>query len=150
MNKKGHWSWIGLIIGLVIGFFVGINVNYDYDCIEENYNFNDSDNWEERYYDKVDWCNNLIDDYVKLVDDWKRIADEQKDWCDEMLDDWEELYDDEIDYYESESYPICSYNAYNCVDFVTSSEAQAVMEYCGKDDIHQLDRDKDGLACEWN
>jgi hypothetical protein len=44
---------------------------------------------------------------------------------------------------------ICSYNAYNCSDFLDSSYAQAVFEYCGvKYDIHDLDRDKDGLACE--
>jgi len=45
---------------------------------------------------------------------------------------------------------ICSYNAYNCTDFTTHAEAQAVYEYCGgvNNDIHQLDRDKDGQACE--
>lgn len=45
---------------------------------------------------------------------------------------------------------ICSYNAYNCDDFSTHSQAQAVYELCGgvSNDIHRLDRDKDGLACE--
>lgn len=45
---------------------------------------------------------------------------------------------------------ICSYNAYNCSDFSTHAEAQAVYEYCGgvTSDVHRLDRDKDGLACE--
>ena len=44
---------------------------------------------------------------------------------------------------------ICSYNAYNCGDFSTHAEAQAVFESCGvASDIHQLDRDKDGVACE--
>lgn len=44
----------------------------------------------------------------------------------------------------------CSYNAYNCDDFSTHSQAQSVYESCGgvTNDIHQLDRDKDGLACE--
>jgi micrococcal nuclease len=44
----------------------------------------------------------------------------------------------------------CSYNAYNCSDFSTHAEAQATYEYCGgvNNDIHRLDRDKDGLACE--
>lgn len=45
----------------------------------------------------------------------------------------------------------CSYNAYNCSDFSTHAEAQATYEYCldkvGKD-VHGLDRDKDGIACE--
>lgn len=42
---------------------------------------------------------------------------------------------------------ICSYNAYNCADFSTHAEAQAVFEYCGSD-VHRLDRDNDGSACE--
>ncbi len=45
---------------------------------------------------------------------------------------------------------ICDYNAYNCVDFKTHAKAQAVYEECGgvANDIHWLDGDKDGLACE--
>jgi heme/copper-type cytochrome/quinol oxidase subunit 2 len=43
---------------------------------------------------------------------------------------------------------ICNYNAYNCADFNTQAEAQAVMIYCGNDDIHYLDGDDDGKACE--
>lgn len=42
----------------------------------------------------------------------------------------------------------CSYNKYNCADFNTQAEAQAVMIYCGNDDIHYLDGDDDGIACE--
>ena len=49
-----------------------------------------------------------------------------------------------------ESVPICSSNYYNCADFNTQSEAQAVFEYCGGigNDIHWLDGDDDGVACE--
>ena len=45
---------------------------------------------------------------------------------------------------------ICSYNAYNCSDFSTRAEAQGVFEHCGgvANDIHRLDADKDGIACE--
>jgi len=45
---------------------------------------------------------------------------------------------------------ICSYNAYNCGDFSTHAEAQAAFEYCGgvSNDIHRLDGDNDGSACE--
>lgn len=45
---------------------------------------------------------------------------------------------------------ICSYNAYNCSDFTTHAEAQEVFEYCGgiDNDIHRLDGDNDGIACE--
>lgn len=45
----------------------------------------------------------------------------------------------------------CSSNRYNCSDFSTQREAQNALEYCmqkvGKD-IHDLDRDSDGIACE--
>lgn len=45
---------------------------------------------------------------------------------------------------------ICSYNAYNCSQFSTHEEAQSVFEYCGgvSNDIHRLDGDNDGIACE--
>ena len=45
---------------------------------------------------------------------------------------------------------VCSYDAYNCGDFSTHAEAQTVYESCGgsSHDIHRLDGDKDGEACE--
>lgn len=45
---------------------------------------------------------------------------------------------------------ICSSNTYNCPDFKTHAEAQQVFEFCGgiNNDVHGLDADKDGLACE--
>lgn len=44
----------------------------------------------------------------------------------------------------------CQTNTYNCADFSSKSEAQAVFEACGGPayDTHLLDRDRDGLACE--
>lgn len=44
----------------------------------------------------------------------------------------------------------CSANIYNCTDFSTHAEAQSVYEMCGgvSNDIHRLDQDKDGDACE--
>jgi micrococcal nuclease len=45
----------------------------------------------------------------------------------------------------------CSSNRYNCPDFKTQEEAQRCYEYCLKVkgyDVHKLDRDKDGRACE--
>ena len=44
----------------------------------------------------------------------------------------------------------CSSNIYNCADFKTQKEAQTLFEKCGgiENDVHQLDRDKDGVACE--
>jgi micrococcal nuclease len=45
----------------------------------------------------------------------------------------------------------CSGNLYNCSDFSTHSAAQACLAYCWDQvgyDIHRLDGDNDGLACE--
>lgn len=44
----------------------------------------------------------------------------------------------------------CSDNFYNCNDFKTQEQAQKVYETCGNlpKDIHHLDADGDGVACE--
>ena len=45
----------------------------------------------------------------------------------------------------------CSYDKYNCKDFNTHAEAQACYEYCkslGHGDVHGLNREDDGVACE--
>ena len=46
---------------------------------------------------------------------------------------------------------ICSRNMCNCPDFTSQAEAQAVFAYCmaavGRD-VHWLDHDDDGIACE--
>ncbi|PIZ76026.1 hypothetical protein COY05_02850 [Candidatus Peregrinibacteria bacterium CG_4_10_14_0_2_um_filter_38_24] len=46
---------------------------------------------------------------------------------------------------------ICSSNTYNCTDFSNKSDAQKVYDYCKAQvgtDIHKLDGDNNGLACE--
>jgi micrococcal nuclease len=45
----------------------------------------------------------------------------------------------------------CSGNLYNCPDFNTQAEAQACYNHCmnlGYGDVHRLDADNDGRACE--
>jgi len=45
----------------------------------------------------------------------------------------------------------CSGDIFKCTDFSSHSSAQACYNYCasiGKGDIHKLDNDGDGLACE--
>jgi hypothetical protein len=45
----------------------------------------------------------------------------------------------------------CSYDAYNCSSFSGHAAAQRCYNYCrelGRGDIHQLDQDSDGSACE--
>jgi len=47
----------------------------------------------------------------------------------------------------------CSHNRYNCKDFPTHIAAQECYKYCisqGQGDVHGLDGDSDGSACEWN
>ena len=39
---------------------------------------------------------------------------------------------------------------YDCEDFSTSFDAQLFFEENGYGDPHDLDRDDDGYACEWN
>lgn len=46
---------------------------------------------------------------------------------------------------------ICDRDAYNCSDFNTQAAAQNVFNYCaarGFGDIHKLDQNNDGEACE--
>lgn len=44
----------------------------------------------------------------------------------------------------------CVADIYNCSDFTTHREAQNIFEQCSgiEADVHGLDRDKDGVACE--
>ncbi len=48
---------------------------------------------------------------------------------------------------------VCSHNAYNCPNFSSRAAAQACFDYCRNlvgYDVHQLDADNDGRACESN
>ena len=42
----------------------------------------------------------------------------------------------------------CESDIYNCGDFETQADAQKVLDYCGPADIHRLDADGNGVACE--
>ena len=44
----------------------------------------------------------------------------------------------------------CSLNTYDCSDFRTRSDAQSAYRACGglQNDVHWLDHDRDGRACE--
>ena len=44
----------------------------------------------------------------------------------------------------------CASDSYNCKDFSSYSKALEVFQYCGgtSNDVHKLDRDKDGIPCE--
>ena len=44
----------------------------------------------------------------------------------------------------------CDKNVYDCYNFASQYDAQKVFESCGdlSNDVHFLDRDGDGIACE--
>ncbi|MFH1608012.1 MAG: excalibur calcium-binding domain-containing protein [archaeon] len=44
----------------------------------------------------------------------------------------------------------CDKNIYDCYNFASQFEAQKVFEACkgSSNDVHNLDRDSDGIACE--
>lgn len=70
----------------------------------------------------------------------KTDRDEQEEEEPEPEDNQEEEEDEVCD---------CSSNIYNCDDFSTHDEAQGCFEYCGaSSDVHWLDGDDDGVACE--
>ena len=60
------------------------------------------------------------------------------------------VWDTEQEPIENDSEYVCDTNVYNCGDFSTHAEAQEVFELCGgiDNDIHKLDGDYDGIACE--
>ncbi len=43
---------------------------------------------------------------------------------------------------------ICGSDSYNCADFETQFEAQIAFDFCGPEDVHRLDGDGNGRACE--
>jgi hypothetical protein len=46
---------------------------------------------------------------------------------------------------------LCDWNRYNCSDFGSQAAAQACFNFCvsqGAGDVHLLDQDEDGVACE--
>ncbi|OGJ49715.1 hypothetical protein A2335_02980 [Candidatus Peregrinibacteria bacterium RIFOXYB2_FULL_32_7] len=57
---------------------------------------------------------------------------------------------DDSDYFNGNN-PTCGSDIYNCSNFSIQSAAQAVYDYCaaqGYGDIHRLDADNNGMACE--
>ncbi len=59
------------------------------------------------------------------------------------------IYDPKGIYKPYKSKYNCEESYYSCADFDIQKDAQEVLEFCGLEkDIHDLDTDKDGLACE--
>lgn len=59
------------------------------------------------------------------------------------------IYDPNSIYKPYKSKYNCGFSYYSCSDFATQKDAQEALEFCGLEkDIHKLDIEKDGLACE--
>ena len=159
--------WIGILIGIVIGFVIGIiimPIEYDYD-LDCDYDCDES----------ADKCEEIINDYIVDIKECRENHEEFADWCFNITNNWKELFDDlmkdngyEYNYdsvdglgyddYEPENFMViggieydCTYNRYDCKDFPEWADAQTLFTYCkteGKGDIHYLDGDNDGNACE--
>ena len=112
---------------------LGISVRYIYiDDIFVN------EKMVEEGYARVYWYNPDITLCPQIEEAEKRARENKKGiWADDEENPDTSKYD-------------CSGNVYNCGDFLTHTDAQAVFEACGgvSNDVHQLDRDGDGIACE--
>ena len=83
-----------------------------------------------------------------IADNW--APGDFDDYLRERREKMKEILEKRIQELENGPDYICSYNAYNCGNFSTQAEAQKVYNACGEDDVHWLDADGDGIACEWN
>ncbi len=74
------------------------------------------------------------------------------DWDINKLLSGESLSESKVQYNDAGVMLIgkCSPDKYNCSDFRYQEDAQTVYDKCGGEgsDVHALDRDKDGMACE--
>jgi len=71
-------------------------------------------------------------------------------WADGVCDSPEPADPQQPEHQKNTGNCRCDSNIYNCVDFSTQAEAQALFECCGgtSNDVHKLDRDGDGKVCE--
>jgi amino acid transporter len=77
-----------------------------------------------------------------VFDKSNRLSDSEKETMNKDLQEkMNELFEEDYN---------CESNIYNCGDFETQQKAQEVFELCGgiENDIHSLDRDGNGIACE--
>jgi hypothetical protein len=115
--------------------------------------------YEKGFFSTVDNYKDLAgkeveDDYSYTVNE----INEEEEYTDEEEYDSHVEYDDDEEYYEEEVVTTTDnpYTAtdidHDCSDFETRYEAQLFYEANGgpEYDPHDLDRDNDGSACDWN
>ena len=147
----------GIVIGLILGVILTIlfipQQEYDFECKEVII-----EDKSDYYINELNECYNSIDErdvyYMAVIEDWEEIVDDWKDMYDYVFEDcYGKNVEGWVDLEELNNYPICFSNTYDCKDFDTQEEAQFVWEYCYdivNHDIHWLDGDMDGIACEDN
>ena len=133
---QGDYDKYGRLLAYV---FLEDGINFNKFMIEEGYGYEYTYNFPYKYQSEFKFAEQKARELKKGL------------WADGVCDTQEILNES-----GTTQLPLlftnyeCSYNAYNCSDFFTHAEAQAVYELCGgvSNDVHRLDRDKDGLACE--
>lgn len=88
------------------------------------------------------------DDYDQYLQDQ---ADDVADYREEQAAEAEQWRRDKAELGLSDC--TCTGNAYNCADFATGNDAQACYQHCLElvgSDVHWLDDDRDGSACDWS
>lgn len=123
-----------------------------------------TDDYKKMVNESIESCDDLINDYQGLIEscnertgDWKEMYFDEIDYCDERVEEYIKFIEGDCKFEEQDFMIIegieydCTYNRYNCANFSTWVDAQTVFEYCiyqGEGDIHWLDGDDDGIACE--
>jgi hypothetical protein len=88
---------------------------------------------------KVLVYNPVNGEYIKSFDDFDEMSRDNRERHERLLNSLRGRSNEEY---------VCTSNYYDCSHFSTQSEAQKVYDACGADDIHFLDGDDDGVACE--
>ena len=163
--------WIGILIGVSIGFMIGsfaINsIGKSCKVMDDNFYFcvDELKECNNRSSTNIDLCEELLDEkniFIKEIidkgwEDCNKLLEESRDFCDERIEDYRKFIENDCKFEEQDFMVIrgieydCTYNRYNCIDFSEWADAQTLFTYCkteGKGDIHHLDLDYDGTACD--
>jgi len=144
-NSKG-FGLIGILITLVI--IVGIAGGSFY-ALQDSRQVETLDGEEqtsESLIKKAENVRQVLDSRTADIEEELNTPDPLKD----ITFEEDQALNNAIEFPTSSSDDLCLFNAYNCSDFSTHAEAQAVYEVCGglSNDVHGLDGDNDGSACE--
>jgi hypothetical protein len=109
--------------------------------------------YEKGFFSTVDNYKELAG--IEVEDDYSYTADDnyEEEYTDEEEYDEEDYYEEEVEEVITSDNPYTATNIdHDCPDFDTQEDAQLFYEANGGPvyDPHDLDRDNDGMACDWN